>query len=102
MSELPELDPVIHGQVRLAVLSILVGADEADFTYLRDQIGASDGNLSVQLSKLEEAGYIAVKKQFVDRKPKSIYRMTEKGRTAFLRYVQGLKALIGKDFLKKK
>jgi DNA-binding MarR family transcriptional regulator len=92
MPEFNELDPVVHGQIRLAVLSILVGAEEAEFTYLRERVGASDGNLSVHLSKLEAAGYIAVKK-----KPQSIYRITEKGRNAFMRYVENLKALLGRD-----
>lgn len=92
---LPELDPVIHGQVRLAALSLLMGADDAEFTYLRDTIGTTDGNLSVHLSKLSDAGYIAVKKQFIDRKPKTFYRMTERGRTAFSKYLKDLKALLG-------
>ena len=97
MPEFNELDPVVHGQIRLAVLSILVGAEEAEFTYLRERVGASDGNLSVHLSKLEAAGYIAVKKHFVNKKPQSIYRITEKGRNAFMRYVENLKALLGRD-----
>ena len=94
MPSLPELDPVIHGPIRLAALSLLSGADEAEFTYLRDRIGTTDGNLSVHLSKLEAAGYIQVKKQFRDRKPKTIYRITEKGRAALLGYVKALKALL--------
>jgi DNA-binding MarR family transcriptional regulator len=93
--ELPELDSVIHGQVRLAVLSLLVGVDEAEFTFLRDKVGTTDGNLSVHLTKLEQAGYVAVKKTFVDRKPRSFYRMTEKGRAAFGKYVKTLKSLLG-------
>jgi DNA-binding MarR family transcriptional regulator len=96
LTKLPELDPIIHGPVRLAILSMLVGADEADFTYLRDKIEATDGNLSVHLSKLEKAGYIAVRKRFLDRKPRTTYRMTDKGRTAFAAYVRAVKALLGK------
>ena len=90
-----ELDPVIHSQIRLAVLSLLVGADEAELTFLREQTGATDGNLSIHLLKLEEAGYIAVDKSFVGRKPRSAYRLTPKGRKAFAQYVQNLKALLG-------
>jgi DNA-binding transcriptional ArsR family regulator len=101
-AELPELDPVVHGQIRLAALSLLAGVDEAEFIFLRDRIGTTDGNLSVHLSKLEEAGYVAVEKKFVDRKPKTLYRMTPKGRTAFLGYVRSLKALLGKDLMKRK
>jgi DNA-binding MarR family transcriptional regulator len=97
MPESTELDPVVHGQLRLAVLSILVGAEEANFSYLREQVGATDGNLSVHLSKLEAAGYIAVKKHFVQKKPQSVYRITPRGRAAFLKYVAALKALLGKD-----
>lgn len=95
--KLPDLDPVIHGQVRLAILSILAGAEEADFTYLRDQIETTDGNLSVHLSKLEKARYIAVKKQFQDRRPKTTYRMTSRGRKAFSGYVEALKAFLGSE-----
>lgn len=95
MSKLPELDPIVHGKVRLAILSLLAGADEADFTYLRDQLGTTDGNLSVHLSKLEKAKYIAVKKRFVDRKPRTSYRMTDRGLKAFAGYVEAVKALLG-------
>lgn len=96
-SKLPDLDPIVHGQVRLAILSILAGADEADFTYLRDQIETTDGNLSVHLSKLEKARYIAAKKQFLERRPKTTYRMTSRGRKAFADYVEALRALVGGD-----
>ncbi|HWM84498.1 MAG TPA: transcriptional regulator [Kofleriaceae bacterium] len=97
MPKLPDLDPVIHGKVRLAILSILAGAEEADFTYLRDQLDTTDGNLSVHLSKLEKARYIAVRKRFIDKRPNSAYRMTEKGRQAFADYVQAVKALLGQQ-----
>ena len=84
------------------MLSILSGAEEVEFTYLRDRLGTTDGNLSVHLSKLENAGYVAVKKQFVNRKPKTVYRITDKGRTALLAYVDNLKSLLGKRLLSKK
>ena len=94
MAKLPELDAVIHGQVRLAALSLLHGAEEAEFTYLRDAIGTTDGNLSVHLGKLVDAGYVKETKKFVAKKPKTLYRVTERGRTAFSRYLEALKALL--------
>jgi DNA-binding transcriptional ArsR family regulator len=95
MPELPELNPVVHGKLRLALLSLLVGVEEAEFTCLRSKTGSTDGNLGAQLLKLEEAGYVAVEKKFVERKPQSIYRITEAGRTALSEYVQALKQLLG-------
>jgi DNA-binding PadR family transcriptional regulator len=95
MPELPELNPVIHGKLRLALLSLLIGVEEAEFTWLRQKTGSTDGNLGAQLLKLEEAGYVAVEKKFVQRKPQSIYRITEAGRAALGEYVQALKQLLG-------
>jgi DNA-binding HxlR family transcriptional regulator len=93
--ELPELDPVIHGKLRLAVLSLLVGVGEADFTWLRDKTGSTDGNLGAQMLKLEEAGYVAMRKQFAGRKPQTIYRIAPAGRKALAKYVAALKRLLG-------
>ena len=95
MAELPELNPIIHGKLRLALVSLLAGVEQAEFTWLRAKTGASDGNLGAQLIKLEEAGYVTVEKKFVDRKPQSIYRITEAGRTALSEYVAALKQLLG-------
>jgi len=95
MPELPDLNPVIHGKLRLALLSLLTGVEEAEFTWLRSKTGSTDGNLGAQLLKLEEAGYIAVKKKFVQRKPQTLYRMTEVGRRALTDYVVALKQLLG-------
>ena len=95
MPELPELNPVIHGKVRLALLSLLVGVDEAEFTWLRAKTGSTDGNLGAQLLKLEEAGYVSMDKRFVLRKPQTVYRITELGRQALTEYVQALKQLLG-------
>jgi DNA-binding transcriptional ArsR family regulator len=95
MPELPELNPVIHGKLRLALLSLLSGVDEAEFTWLREKTGSTDGNLGAQLMKLEEAGYVAVEKRFVLRKPQTLYRMTEAGRGALTDYVEALKQLLG-------
>ena len=95
MPDLPELNPVIHGKLRLALLSLLSGVDEAEFTWLRSRTGSTDGNLGAQLMKLEEAGYVTVEKRFVQRKPQTLYRMTETGRAALTEYVQALKQLLG-------
>ena len=95
MPELPELNPVIHGKLRLALLSLLIGVEEAEFTWLRAKTGSTDGNLGAQLLKLEEAGYVAVEKKFVQRKPQTLYRMTEAGRAALAEYVHALRQLLG-------
>ncbi len=95
MPDLPDLNPVVHGKLRLALLSLLAGVEQADFTWLREKTGSTDGNLGAQLLKLEEAGYVAVEKKFVQRKPQTAYRMTEPGRAALSEYVQALKQLLG-------
>jgi DNA-binding transcriptional ArsR family regulator len=96
--EMPELDPVVHGKLRLAVLSLLVGIEEADFTWLRQKTGSTDGNLGAQMLKLEEAGYVAMEKRFSGRKPQTLYRMTTAGREALANYVAALKRLLGGAF----
>ena len=88
---LPKLDPLLHSELRLAVMSILTGVDEADFTYLKEQTGASSGNLSVQIDKLAEAGYIAVEKSFRGKMPRTTCRITPSGTEAFRAYVKALK-----------
>jgi DNA-binding PadR family transcriptional regulator len=95
MLELPELNPVVHGKLRLALLSLLTTVEKAEFTWLRARTGSTDGNLGAQLAKLEEAGYVAVEKKFVQRKPQSLYRITEAGRKALMEYVQALRQLLG-------
>jgi DNA-binding PadR family transcriptional regulator len=95
MPELPDLNPIIHGKLRLALLSLLAGVEEAEFTWLRAKTGSTDGNLGAQLLKLEEAGYLAVEKKFVSRKPQTIYRITDSGRQALTEYVRALKQLLG-------
>lgn len=87
----PKLDPLLHSELRLAVMSILAGADEADFTYLKKQTGSTSGNLSVQIDKLMNAGYIAVEKGFRGKMPRTVCRITEKGLEAFGKYVESLK-----------
>ena len=95
MPELPEIDPIVHGRLRLALLSLLSGVETAEFTWLRAKTDATDGNLGAQLLKLEQAGYVAVEKKFVRRKPQTLYRITETGRQALTEYVQALKQLLG-------
>lgn len=95
MPDLPDLNPVIHGRLRLALLSLLSGVEEAEFTWLRDKTASTDGNLGAQLLKLEQAGYVTVDKKFVLRKPRTLYRLTETGRQALTEYVRALKQLLG-------
>lgn len=85
------LDPLLHSELRLAVMSILIGVVEADFVYIKSQTGATAGNLSVQLDKLSAAGYIEVEKTFKGKKTCTICKITDKGRTAFAEYVETLK-----------
>ncbi len=91
---LKELDPLLHSQLRLAVVSLLMTVEEADFVYLRKQTGATAGNLSVQIDKLAGAGYIEVRKEFVGKKTRTACRMTARGREAFEAYVSALQAYI--------
>jgi DNA-binding PadR family transcriptional regulator len=95
MPDLPELDPVVHGRLRLALLSLLSAVEEAEFIWLRAKTQATDGNLGAQLLKLEQAGYVAVEKKFVLRKPQTVYRITERGRQALTNYVRALRKLLG-------
>ena len=89
-----ELDPLLHSQLRLAVMSLLLGTEEADFVYIREKAGATAGNLSVQLEKLGEAGYIDVEKSFVGKKPRTTCRITERGREAMAAYVEALRGYL--------
>ena len=87
----PKLDPLLHSELRLAVMSILAGVDEAEFTFLKKQTGATSGNLSVQIDKLAAAGYITVEKGYKGRMPCTTCRITPSGREAFRTYVDALK-----------
>lgn len=87
---LRELNPLLHSELRLAVISILLGVESADFVYLREQTGASAGNLSVQLDKLSKAGYITVEKAFRGRMPCTTCRITQVGMDAFEEYVEAI------------
>lgn len=88
---LKELNPIIHSQLRLAIMTILLSVDEADFNYLKEQTQATSGNISVQLEKLSSAGYIQVNKEFIGKKTRTSCRMTEEGKRAFEEYVETLK-----------
>jgi DNA-binding MarR family transcriptional regulator len=90
------LNPLLHSELRLAIVSILVGVDEAEFTFLKEQTGATSGNLSVQLDKLSEAGYIEVEKTYKGKRPCTICRITPAGTKAFSEYVDALKDYIHK------
>ena len=94
MSEFNELDPVLHSQLRLAVISLLVGLKEAEFTFLREKTNATAGNLSVQLQKLKEVGYIEISKQFKDNYPQTLCKITPAGVLAFEKYVENLKSYL--------
>lgn len=87
-----ELDPILHSQLRLAVVSLLIGVKEAEFTFIKEKTGATAGNLSVQINKLKEAGYIDVHKQFKDNYPQTLCSITANGITAFENYVEALKS----------
>lgn len=90
-----DLDPILHSQLRLAVMSLLITVKEAEFTFLREKTNATAGNLSVQIQKLKDAGYIDVVKQFKDNYPQTICKVTKKGVDAFEKYVENLKSYLG-------
>ncbi len=86
-----ELDPLLHTQLRLAIMSLLMNVDEADFVYLREKTDSTAGNLSVQIDKLSSAGYITVEKGFLGKKTRTVCHITPTGRAAFIAYVDALK-----------
>lgn len=94
-SALGRLDDVIHGRIRLGIMVYLADAESADFTELKTALEATQGNLSVHLKKLEEAGYVAIDKRFIGARPNTRVRITPAGRTAFAAYLEALGALIG-------
>ena len=85
------LDPILHSQLRLAVMSVLMNVEEADFVYLKQQTESTSGNLSIQLDKLAAAQYITIEKGFQGKKPRTTCRVTDTGRQAFASYVDALK-----------
>ena len=90
-----ELDPILHSQLRLAVMSLLISVKEAEFTFIKEKTNATAGNLSVQIAKLKEAGYIEISKQFKDNYPQTTCRITHEGIAAFELYVKNLQSYLG-------
>jgi len=95
MTPFKELDPLLHSQLRLAVMSLLISVEEADFSYLKEKTEATAGNLSTQITKLKDGGYIEVKKKFRENYPQTTCRITSLGRKKFAQYVAALN-----DYLK--
>jgi DNA-binding MarR family transcriptional regulator len=95
--DIGRIDDVIHGRLRLGVMAYLANAEVADFNELKAALDVTQGNLSVQLRKLEEAGYIAIEKSFLGRKPRTRARITPSGREAFAAYLEALGKLIGQS-----
>lgn len=89
-----ELNPLLHSQLRLAVMSILMNVEEADFVYLKEKTDSTAGNLSVQLDKLSTAGYISIEKGFVGKKTRTVCRVTSEGHKAFEEYVDTLRSYL--------
>ncbi len=92
-----DLDPMLHSQLRLSIMSLLVGVEKAEFNFLLEKTAATRGNLSVQLSKLEKAGYISIKKSFRKNYPLTTCKITKQGLDAFERYVDAISGYIGKS-----
>jgi hypothetical protein len=91
MTRFKELDPILHSQLRLAVISLLISTEAAEFTYIREQTGSTAGNLSIQLTKLKEAGYIEITKKFRNNYPQTLCSITPLGKEKFAEYVNALK-----------
>jgi len=94
MTDFKKLNPLLHTQLRLAIISLLVSVEEAEFTYIKEKTGATAGNLSVQLSKLKEANYIQIEKSFKDNYPQTRCSITKEGVQAFEEYVNALHTYI--------
>jgi len=90
-----DLDPILHSQLRLAVISILISVKEAEFTFLKEKTNSTAGNLSVQIQKLKDAGYIIIVKQFKNNYPQTMCRITQMGIIAFEEYVKSLQDYLG-------
>ena len=92
------IDDVIHSRIRTSIMAVLVSVEEAEFNFLKEKVNATDGNLSVHIKKLEDAGYVSVKKIFIDRKPVSKYKITNKGYKAFENYIKNLESIVKNNF----
>lgn len=90
MISFKELDPLLHSQLRLAIVSLLISVKKADFSFIKEKTEASAGNISVQIGKLESAGYLNIHKSFKNKRPNTSYVITQKGVAAFEQYVDAL------------
>lgn len=90
-----DFDEVLMSRARLAILSALVSSGEMEFTAIRDLLGMTQGNLSVHASKLQQAGYLFIRKEFVDNKPRTTFEITRQGRTALVGHLKKLKSILG-------
>ncbi|MBN2632946.1 MAG: transcriptional regulator [Bacteroidales bacterium] len=97
MTQFKDLDPLLHSQLRLAVVSLLMNVEVADFSFLQEKTGATSGNLSIQITKLKEAGYIEVTKKFSGNYPQTLCRITPLGRQKFVDYVNALKEYLNPE-----
>ncbi|MFH0842111.1 MAG: transcriptional regulator [Bacteroidota bacterium] len=97
MTQFKDLDPVLHSQLRLAVISLLMGVESAEFTFLQEKTGATAGNLSIQITRLKEAGYIEVTKKFRNNYPQTLCKITPPGRQKFAEYVKALKEYLNPE-----
>jgi DNA-binding transcriptional ArsR family regulator len=97
MAQFKDLDPLLHSQLRLAIISLLMGVELAEFTYLQEKTGATAGNLSIQITKLKESGYIDVTKKFSNNYPQTLCRITPVGKQKFAEYVKALKDYLNPD-----
>ncbi len=88
------LDNIIHSRARLAIMAALVSTDQLDFSFLQGKLNLTDGNLASHLRKLEDAGYVKVRKTFLDRRPRTLYAVTKTGRNAFAKYVAAIEEII--------
>jgi DNA-binding MarR family transcriptional regulator len=93
--DVKELDPVLESRMRVGILAILLNGDEVDFVRLRERLEATDGNLAKHLRRLEEAGYVEMRKGFIGRKPQTVYSITKAGKAALEKHVALLSKLIG-------
>jgi DNA-binding transcriptional ArsR family regulator len=97
MTRFKELDPILHSQLRLAVISLLIGTEMAEFTFIKEQTGSTAGNLSIQITKLKEAGYIEVTKKFRNNYPQTLCKITTLGKQKFCDYVKDIKNYLNPD-----
>lgn len=89
-----ELNPLLHSELRLGIMSILISVEEADFLFIKEKTGATSGNISVQIDKLNEAGYLTVEKGFSGKRTRTVCRITEEGTKAFADYVDAIKTYL--------